>query len=91
MDTFPELLSAARSRRGIQLQALAELTGIQIATLSRYESGERRPTMPHVVILANVLGEDGNAWLTVCGYPVPLRRSRKSAARMMAPAATMMM
>lgn len=45
-------LRALRHDRGLTLEALAETTGISISTLSRLESGKRRPTLELLVPLA---------------------------------------
>ncbi len=38
-------LKHLRTRRGVTLAALAEATGISKSTLSRLESGQRRPSL----------------------------------------------
>jgi mannose-6-phosphate isomerase-like protein (cupin superfamily) len=45
-------LRAIRRRRGKTLEQLAELTGMSISTLSRIESGQRRPTLEVLLPLA---------------------------------------
>ncbi|WP_354642994.1 helix-turn-helix domain-containing protein [Kitasatospora camelliae] len=45
-------LRALRTRRGTTLARLAEITGISVSTLSRLESGERRPTLELLLPLA---------------------------------------
>jgi len=45
-------LRALRQRRGTTLAQLAELTGISVSTLSRLESGGRRPTLELLLPLA---------------------------------------
>ncbi|WP_231974347.1 helix-turn-helix domain-containing protein [Pseudonocardia sp. HH130630-07] len=45
-------LRELRRRRGTTLADLAELTGFSISTLSRLESGKRRPTLEFLVPLA---------------------------------------
>ncbi|HWG98897.1 MAG TPA: XRE family transcriptional regulator [Pilimelia sp.] len=45
-------LRALRQRRGLTLTQLAELTGISVSTLSRLESGGRRPTLELLLPLA---------------------------------------
>ncbi|MEV4740973.1 XRE family transcriptional regulator [Streptomyces sp. NPDC049555] len=45
-------LRALRTRRGITLTALAATTGISLSTLSRLESGHRRPTLELLLPLA---------------------------------------
>ncbi|MER6395336.1 helix-turn-helix transcriptional regulator [Kitasatospora sp. NPDC001603] len=45
-------LRALRRDRGLTLEALAETTGISVSTLSRLESGKRRPTLELLIPLA---------------------------------------
>jgi transcriptional regulator with XRE-family HTH domain len=45
-------LRALRIRRGLTLSQLAEATGISVSTLSRLESGGRRPTLELLLPLA---------------------------------------
>ncbi len=45
-------LRALRTRRGVTLAQLAETTGISVSTLSRLESGGRRPTLELLLPLA---------------------------------------
>ena len=45
-------LRQLRTRRGITLTALAETTGISKSTLSRLESGQRRPTLELLLALS---------------------------------------
>ena len=45
-------LRALRTRRGFTLAELAEETGISASTLSRLESGGRRPTLDLLIRLA---------------------------------------
>ena len=45
-------LRALRQRRGTTLAQLAELTGISVSTLSRLESGGRKPTLELLLPLA---------------------------------------
>jgi transcriptional regulator with XRE-family HTH domain len=45
-------LRALRNRRGATLEQLAERTGISVSTLSRLESGQRRPTLELLLPLA---------------------------------------
>jgi len=45
-------LRALRKRRGVTLEQLGERTGISVSTLSRLESGQRRPTLELLLPLA---------------------------------------
>ncbi|TFV91468.1 XRE family transcriptional regulator [Blastococcus sp. CT_GayMR16] len=47
-------LRALRQQRGIALSELAATTGISVSTLSRLESGQRRPTLELLLPLARV-------------------------------------
>src|SRR5436190_9619925 len=49
-------LRALRQQRGITLAELARRTGISVSTLSRLESGDRRPTLELLLHLARVHG-----------------------------------
>jgi transcriptional regulator with XRE-family HTH domain len=49
-------LRALRRRRDTTLAALAEATGISVSTLSRLESGQRRPTLELLLPLARAYG-----------------------------------
>ena len=47
-----ERLRTLRSRRGVTLAQLSETTGISVSTLSRLESGQRKPTLELLLPLA---------------------------------------
>jgi transcriptional regulator with XRE-family HTH domain len=49
-------LRALRRQRDITLSALAESTGISVSTLSRLESGQRKPTLEQLLPLARAYG-----------------------------------
>jgi quercetin dioxygenase-like cupin family protein/DNA-binding XRE family transcriptional regulator len=49
-------LRALRRRRETTLTAVAEATGISVSTLSRLESGQRRPTLELLLALAGAYG-----------------------------------
>ncbi|MCA1783814.1 MAG: helix-turn-helix domain-containing protein [Dermatophilaceae bacterium] len=48
----PGRLKAVRTRRGMTLMAVAERTGISKSTLSRLETGQRRPTLELLLTLS---------------------------------------
>ena len=48
-------LRAVRTKRDVTLGQLSLATGISVSTLSRLESGGRRPTLEHLLPLARVL------------------------------------
>ncbi|WP_406201712.1 XRE family transcriptional regulator [Kitasatospora sp. NBC_01560] len=52
LDGIGPRLRALRRDRGLTLDALAEETGISVSTLSRLESGKRRPTLELLIPLA---------------------------------------
>jgi transcriptional regulator with XRE-family HTH domain len=54
LDEVGPRLRAARRQRGATLTAVAEATGISKSTLSRLESGQRRPTLELLLPLANL-------------------------------------
>ena len=56
LATVGPRLRALRRRRDTTLAALAEATGISVSTLSRLESGQRRPTLELLLPLARAHG-----------------------------------
>jgi transcriptional regulator with XRE-family HTH domain len=56
LATVGSRLSALRHQRELTLAALASQTGISVSTLSRLESGERRPTLELLLPLARAYG-----------------------------------
>lgn len=52
LDSIGPRLRALRRARGLTLESLAEDTGISVSTLSRLESGKRRPTLELLIPLA---------------------------------------
>ncbi|RSS62845.1 XRE family transcriptional regulator [Streptomyces sp. WAC06614] len=52
LDGIGPRLRAVRRGRGLTLEALARDTGISVSTLSRLESGKRRPTLELLIPLA---------------------------------------
>jgi transcriptional regulator with XRE-family HTH domain len=73
-------LRALRKQRGVTLERLAEATGISVSTLSRLESGRRRPTLElllplaraHRVPLDELVGAPASGDPRV--FPRPIRR-----------------
>nr|MDT0663763.1 XRE family transcriptional regulator [Micromonospora sp. DSM 115978] len=47
-------LRALRRQRGATLPELSKATGISVSTLSRLESGQRRPTLEHLLPLSRI-------------------------------------
>src|SRR5205823_7348466 len=56
LATVGPRLRALRQRRDITLAALSRLTGISVSTLSRLESGDRRPNLELLLPLAKAHG-----------------------------------
>ena len=52
---FPQRLSALRKDRGLTQQALAEMLGMGITQIKRYESGTSQPTLDVIRKLSQVL------------------------------------
>ncbi|WP_093796845.1 helix-turn-helix domain-containing protein [Streptomyces sp. Wb2n-11] len=52
LDSIGPRLRALRRDRGLTLETLAQDTGISVSTLSRLESGRRRPTLDLLIPLA---------------------------------------
>lgn len=55
MEQLPLRLRRAREKRSLTLSDVATQTGISTSTLSRLESGHRRPTIELVMLIAMVL------------------------------------
>lgn len=55
LERLPLRLRKAREKRDVTLTDLATRTGISVSTLSRLESGQRRPTMELVLRIAMAL------------------------------------
>ncbi|MEV6952517.1 helix-turn-helix domain-containing protein [Streptomyces sp. NPDC051183] len=56
LDEVAPRLRALRAKRGLTLAALSEATGISKSTLSRLESGQRRPSLELLLPLAGTYG-----------------------------------
>jgi transcriptional regulator with XRE-family HTH domain len=56
LDAVGLRLRALRRQRDVTLAALSEATGISVSTLSRLESGDRRPTLELLLPLARAHG-----------------------------------
>lgn len=56
LDEVAPRLRRLRDRRGLTLAALSEVTGISKSTLSRLESGQRRPSLELLLPLAGAYG-----------------------------------
>ncbi|MFE9765523.1 helix-turn-helix domain-containing protein [Streptomyces sp. NPDC005808] len=56
LDRVGARLKRLRTLRGITLTALAEMTGVSKSTLSRLETGQRRPSLDLLLHLAHAYG-----------------------------------
>lgn len=52
---FPQRLAALRKEKGLTQQALADLVGVHVSQLRRYEAGQSQPTLDVVRKLAVAL------------------------------------
>lgn len=52
LTAVPPRLRRIRTQRGVTLAALSEATGISVSTLSRLESGQRRPSLELLLPIA---------------------------------------
>ena len=50
---FPEQLKQLRKRRNISQRTLSQLCGLGKNAIARYESGERAPTLPVLLAIAD--------------------------------------
>jgi transcriptional regulator with XRE-family HTH domain len=64
-------LRAARERRGVTLTGVGEATGIAPSTLSRMETGRRRPTLDVLLRLAKAYGVSLDELAGTAPAPVP--------------------
>jgi transcriptional regulator with XRE-family HTH domain len=53
MDEFPSRLRRLRERRGISRATMSELCGLSKSMISKYERGERQPTLEPLIELAD--------------------------------------
>ena len=53
MDEFPKRLRYLRERRGISRSVMSELCGLSKSMISKYERGERQPTIDPLCALAD--------------------------------------
>lgn len=52
-EGFPERLRQLRKRHNISQRTLSELCGLGKNAIARYESGERVPTLPVLLVIAD--------------------------------------
>lgn len=53
MTTFPQRLQALRDKKGISRSTMSELCGLSKSMISKYERGERQPTLGPLIELAD--------------------------------------
>lgn len=58
---FPERLTALRKERGLTQQTLADLVGVHVLQVRRYEGGTSQPTLKVIKHLAQALRVSANA------------------------------
>lgn len=59
------IITDAREKKGWLMRELAAKIEIDIATVSKFEKGDRNPTRPQILRLAEVLGLDEQQLLTL--------------------------
>ncbi|BAU87685.1 XRE family transcriptional regulator [Streptomyces laurentii] len=74
-------LRAARERRGVTLTGVGEATGIAPSTLSRMETGRRRPTLDVLLRLARAYGVSLDELAGTAPAPAPAPGPRAAAPR----------
>ena len=56
--TFGERMKTARKEKGLSQEELANLIGLKVGTVSKYEQGDRTPGIGKLQLIANALGCD---------------------------------
>lgn len=56
LDSFAKLISEKRKALGLSWAELSEKTGIEAATIEKYEAGKQKPTAADIKSLGSVLG-----------------------------------
>lgn len=59
------ILKEARDKKGLLLREVAALIEVDTAMISKFENGDRNPTRPQILRLAEVLDLDKNKLLTL--------------------------
>ena len=62
-DTFGALLRDYRERAGLTQQELADRAGVDLATVGRFERGQRRPRLSTIEVIAAELADAAGPWL----------------------------
>lgn len=60
---FPERLAQERKAKGLTLRAMAELAGVHVTQIQRYENGESQPTLDVIKRLAIALSVSADVLL----------------------------
>jgi len=60
---MPELVRAARARKGVSQEQLADLAGVDRTVISRLESGRRLPSLGVFVAIAHAIDETPSKFL----------------------------
>lgn len=64
---FPKRLRALRIKKGLSMRKAAELLGISLSMLQRYESGENSPSIERLSRFASILKVDVNSLIRTRG------------------------
>jgi len=70
-DVFHENLKAARLRKGLSQQEVADLVGVAKSTYSMWETGNREPNLMRMIALTKALDVSGDELLGI----VPMNRT----------------
>jgi len=70
-DVFHENLKAARLRKGLSQQEVADLVGVAKSTYSMWETGNREPNLMRIIALTKALDVSGDELLGI----VPMNRT----------------
>jgi transcriptional regulator with XRE-family HTH domain len=73
-DKIGPRLRDLRHRHGLTLAELGRLTGVSVSTLSRLESGLRKPTLDLLLPLGRIYGASLDELAGLCAVPEPFRR-----------------
>lgn len=70
VNVSSETLREMREKRGLSQKELAEITGLSVRTISRYEAGDTQPDQGKMRLLLDALRENGQAERTkkLCPY-----------------------
>jgi len=74
MNEFAKRLKFIRKQLGITRKELGKITGIDPSLISRYERGERTPTIDNLSIIAKALNISADYLLGLTDNPTPCTR-----------------